>query len=595
MLLTPFHETKEKFIMFKKTLLAASILGGASFAANAAQIVVTVDEEPTAIETAITGTTGTVNACTAAASTVGATIAPAGFTLDAAATHTVTVTPGTVDGILTDASVTLTAADACTVVVGDQLIGASSAKYSAEGAAVNGVILDVDLVTGIGGVAAEQTIIFTVAGGTVDETLSLGAALTTDAGGLSAFTLTGVVGNTILFSANSDYPTPALPREILNLTGVAVIPNAGVTEVTLSAETTNTAGIVVDNADDEGVTNIAAQYSVSVPAALDGVIDVTNDRLPLTVESGDAFNSTKLGAATPEAANEDTLVVKINVETTQGNLVPASADLVIKGDFSWLADSDPTDDDTVITDAEIQGAAIPPIVFTSHADDNLASDGVATAASYTVNATYDEVTIVITPGTLPSTDVELDPYHTVKLAVLGDATGTPAAVTSLTPNDFLATLTTSDGATGSAVIVPTDTKVGEWSLNGSVVTIPYMPFGPNTKVILRHTSTSNQVGDITVRYILEDMDPSDGDNWVSVGAVETDVANGVLNITSQVMDAIVADAGVEKGKVAIEITTNVPAEDVTVYAAYNVKNSADDRGFVGTFGENGSAGVPVTP
>jgi hypothetical protein len=579
--------------MFKKTLLAASILGGASFAANAAQITVNVDE--TTAPTAIAGTSGDNDACTAAATTLGVSVDLAGNTLTSGGAQTITVVNSAADGALTaTSSVVVSGTDTCDVTVAETLVGASTAKYSAEGAAANGVVLDIDLVTGIGGIQAEQTVIFTVEGGTIDETLSAGATLTSEAAVIAsatatnAFTVNGVPNpTTILFSANSTYLTPAVQREILSLAGVAVIPNPGVTEVKLSAVIRNTTGLEVDNATPAAVTNIDNQYSVAVDAALDGIIDVSDERLSVVVNDDDNYNSTDPGAATAEAANKDTLVVKVNVDTTQGNLVPASADLVIKGDFAWMKGLN-ADDTTPITSTELAVGVAYASSLDYAATPAPGDDVVNTAADFAINAEYDELTISITPGiTSPATAAELDPYHTITLTAPGDET--------LNPTDFLATLTTSDGGTGSAVVVPTDTKVGEWTLNGSIVTIPYMPFGPNTKVILRHTSTSNQVGDITVRYILEDMDPSDGDNWVSVGTVETDVANGVLNITSQVMDAIVADAGVEQGKVAIEITTNVPAEDVTVFAAYNVKNSADDRGFVGTFGENGSASVPVTP
>jgi hypothetical protein len=118
-----------------------------------------------------------------------------------------------------------------------------------------------------------------------------------------------------------------------------------------------------------------------------------------------------------------------------------------------------------------------------------------------------------------------------------------------------------------------------------------MAFGPNTKPIIRHTSTGNQVGDITVKYLLEDTVTDNANEWISVGTAYTDVSRGVLNITEEVMKLIQDDIGAEKGKVAIEITTNVPAADVTVFAGYNVKNSADDRAVVGTFGELGAAGA----
>ena len=145
-----------------------------------------------------------------------------------------------------------------------------------------------------------------------------------------------------------------------------------------------------------------------------------------------------------------------------------------------------------------------------------------------------------------------------------------------------------DSATGLVC----DLDSGEWTLNGSVLTVPYMPFGDNTQVILRHTNTGDQNGNISIRYMVEAA--RDGSRaadlaWVAIpGVLTTPTEGGVLNIADEVMDAIKAHAGITKGKVAIEITTEAPEGDITVYAAYKVTTDSD-RGFVGTFGEHGSA------
>ena len=131
---------------------------------------------------------------------------------------------------------------------------------------------------------------------------------------------------------------------------------------------------------------------------------------------------------------------------------------------------------------------------------------------------------------------------------------------------------------------------GEWVLNGSVLTVPYMPFGDNTQIILRHTNTGDQDGNITIRYMIEAQTGRAADAaWVSIPtALATPSTGGVLNIAGEVLAAIKAHAGVTKGKVAIEITTEAPEGDITVYAAYKVVTE-QDRGFVGTFGEHGSS------
>jgi hypothetical protein len=573
--------------MFKKTLLAVSILGSATFAVNAGQLSADVTET-TDIVAGLSTTS-----CIAAATALGVTVDDATFTDDAGVDDTITAAA---DGAVVDGafdqlgnSVVRTAADACTVTVGTEvLVDASAVANSLEGAQANGLIVAATKIAGVGGYSLEDTVRIVVTGGVVNELASAGATLISEEGS-SVFELIGVLGNEILFTVTTQ-GTPKVPFEIVKIAGLNVTPNSGVTEISLSAETQNTANVIYDQSPAAKVSELKAQYSSALVSGYDGIIDVSKDRLSLAVNANDAFNvvGNKLAAPADQAIDEDTAVLKVSVETSQGNLVPASGDLVIKGDFAWMADLDVSASaDDLPTSTELLAG----LSYASFMDDTYAT-GVPTAEDDTVsnvaiNAEYNELTITLAPGA----NLDLDPYHLVGFKVPGEATGT----TSLNVTDFEAGLVVKDAADNTATVLASDTKIGEWTLNGSVVTIPYMPFGPNTKVILRHTSTSNQVGDITVRYILEDLDPSNGDNWVSVGTVVTDVANGVLDIRDAVMDAIEADTGLDKGKVAIEITTNVPAEDVTVYAAYNVKNSADDRGFVGTFGELGSAGVPVTP
>jgi hypothetical protein len=565
--------------MFKKTLLAVSILGGASFAANAGTLTASI-EETAAIETAQTG-----NECTVIATNLGVTADLATFKNDdgGAVPDTVTFADnGTAAvGDFGTNTVVFTADDECTVTLAkDTLINASSVANSLEGAQADGLTITAVAIAGVGGYTNEDTVRLTVTGGVVDELASAGATMVGQNG--SSFTLIGVLGNEILFTVDTG---SQVGFEIVDLDLIKVTPNAGVTEISIEAETQNTANVIYDRSPSAKVSELKAQYSSALVAGYDGVIDVSKERLSLALNANDAYNTSgqKLTVPVDEVMDQDTAVLKVAVETSQGNLVAASADLVIKGDFAWMADLDvsPSADDLPTSTELLAGLTY--AVFTDAALQTAGNDAPSLAA---VSADYQELTITLNPN-----GDDLDAYHLVGFKVPGEATGT----TSLNVTDFEAGLVVKDAADNTATVLASDTKIGEWTLNGSVVTIPYMPFGPNTKVILRHTSTSNQVGDITVRYILEDLDPSNGDNWVSVGTVVTDVANGVLDIRDAVMDAIEADTGLDKGKVAIEITTNVPAEDVTVYAAYNVKNSADDRGFVGTFGKLGSAGVPVTP
>jgi hypothetical protein len=567
---------QRKIKMFKKTLLALSIAGVASFGANAGVLSASIVESGATLA-AVPAVAPGSDDCGALASTYSADVTLGGFTPAAGAADTATLAAdGGVVGIYNTAANTLvySSATACTLTINqDTLVDASSVANSLEGSIANGVTVSAVAIAGVGGYTVEDTIRLTITGGTINEAASAGATLTGNAG--SAFTLLGVVGNEILFTTDTGSQTG---YEIVDIAGVVVTPSANQTEISVEAETQNTANVVYDVSPIEKLTVLEAQYSSMIKAKFDGVIDVATSRLTLAVNAGDTLNSLDNTYLVEEVINADTTVIAVTLETAQGNLVPATADLVIEGDFSWMAQLDTSDDETAITSAELATG----VTYLSHLDATLNSDGddaISASTGYALNEAMTKLTATIT-----TTGGDLDAYQSFSWNVPG-----VAGETSLNVQDFTASLVIEDASEDTAVVVAADTAIGEWKLNGSVVTIPYMPFGENTKVIMRHTSTGVQTGDITVRYILEDMDATNGDAWVTIETpVVVDVAKGVLDIRDAVMNAIMDDAGVTKGKVAIEITTNVPAADVTVYAAYNVKNSADDRGFVGTFGENGS-------
>jgi hypothetical protein len=71
-----------------------------------------------------------------------------------------------------------------------------------------------------------------------------------------------------------------------------------------------------------------------------------------------------------------------------------------------------------------------------------------------------------------------------------------------------------------------------------------------------------------------------GGCWVQVVSYGV-AAPGMVNLLAPVMDAVMDDAGVTKGKVTLEITTNVPGTDVTVFAAAKITTSDTDRLAIG--------------
>jgi regulation of enolase protein 1 (concanavalin A-like superfamily) len=126
---------------------------------------------------------------------------------------------------------------------------------------------------------------------------------------------------------------------------------------------------------------------------------------------------------------------------------------------------------------------------------------------------------------------------------------------------------------GTAPIV-TGLTAGEWTLNGATVNIPYMPYGPNASQIMYVSNAGTQAGDILVTVF------DDKGNKYDLGALAVKSEPGkVTKLAKAVNDKLVA-AGFSGTKASITITVNAPANDITVYASYNVGGS--DRGFVNT-------------
>jgi hypothetical protein len=115
-----------------------------------------------------------------------------------------------------------------------------------------------------------------------------------------------------------------------------------------------------------------------------------------------------------------------------------------------------------------------------------------------------------------------------------------------------------------------DVPAGEWTLNGNVVNIPYMPFAPGISQILYVTNSGDFDGGVYVTAYDEDGTEYD------LGMVATAGASSVTKITAQVKDALAAQ-DFTKGKLSIDVTVNAPDGDITVQAAYNI---GSDRGFV---------------
>jgi hypothetical protein len=566
-----FHETKEN-IMFKKTLLALAV-AGVSVSANAATIYTSSTDavDKTAATNALiaggeTKYLGGDNAfgganddCAAIATKIGATVDLDGNTAANKQLDTATYA-ATTNGLQTKNLVKYTGAAACTVTYAPTF-SSTAAKDGIEYSALKAIEVKPTLVAGIGGYRAEDTITIEIAGAKIDTTATTAPALVVAGndgvlgGGTAAnmkFDILDIDENKVRFIVKPNDPaahTVAGSARLL-LTKVFIDSDglSNETEVSVSSFGTNTSGTVFDPSKPAVVTTLTPQYKAEVTSKYDALIDVAQDRQ--TFDSGD----------------NDTLSFTVTKQTTGLELVPASVSYVVTGDFSWFNNKAvDTNEDGKYSSSEI-GAWV------------TATHG----STFAVNSDLDKLTI--TGATAAPTGAK-----TINIKVPGYDDGKLENPVIPVQSFTVAVDVVSDKSVGGkagTMTATTATDAGAWELNGSVIYVPYVPFGPNTQPILRHTNKGMRTGDITVRYMVE----GEHTEWQPLSAANVaDAKPGVRNMLSLVTDALKGegyDATKSGFKVALEIVTNVPARDVFVYGGAKVSAEGQDRIHLGTLKDN---------
>jgi len=578
---------QRKIKMFKKTLLAFAIAGAVAGTTNAANIVTGHTD------TAVTLTGTAVNNCDVAAVQLGAILQNSGNS-EGGSDDTITANNAT--GRADVGSALMTAANACQATQKETLT-TTTIKAAIEAAQVGAAQLPGAIVAGIGGYEDESTITINIQNATIDLTktvapflqYSVGAYLDSAGNPVAAtgvmtvpvLDIDTVTAQQVRFTVPVGQDIPALAVISIKDVFLSATGLTGTTVVSLKSKATNTAGLDYDVTSFTPVLELKPQYSASVTRDLDAVIDVTEQRQSMLADSS---------VLPADALDTDTVVVTVKQEVTAGvgsELASTKGTLKITskktGGFGWMD----TDGSGTISAGEIAAAAALTTTAVSGADALFAGtlDATNTVLTYTTAADGSPTAGAQTLDLVYQVQFSAAALHaaglTNPLSPFIDAQQFEASFSAFSTAPQVKEMKACDATTGAVC----EFDAGEWTLNGSVLTVPYMPFGNNTQVIMRHTNTGDQDGNITLRYMLEGVDTA----WVSIAApLPTQSVGGVLNIADEVMAAIKAATGVTKGKVAIEITTEAPEGDITVYAAYKVLDETD-RGFVGTFGEHGSS------
>ncbi|EAR28894.1 hypothetical protein PTD2_07619 [Pseudoalteromonas tunicata D2] len=575
-------------IMFKKTLLALAITG-VSVAANAAVVKTSVTAttavlQQTAIGTAKAHAKGTALGasgvfgtaadatnsanCKALAAFYGVSLTKA----DGTAAHAVAA-DGSGGDVATFAdgsgreltTVHTTAANACLATV-KPVLSTTAAKDGLEYTQATALEIKPVIVAGIGGYKAEDTLTFQFSGAKLDLTKTTAPSITVAAAGQAGagvtFDILDITDSQIRFTVKATTPANDFVRGngILELSNIFLDSTglAATTSVMVNSFGTNTSGTKFDESTAATIVSLLPQYTTEVTTLLDADIDVGKDRQQF------ANNLTA-----------DVLAVKHTKNPTSANvLVPANTTYVVTGDFSWAyAPSVDTNKDGKLSSAELMAANVAVL-----------AGGDDTVKSLALNATNTELTIVTN-----IVGAALDATNTITFNVPGYDSG-KGTNPMISVQDFTVKVDTmSDKSVGSkAVNMPSlaKTAAGTWKLNGSVVVVPYVPFGPATQPILRHTNAGTQTGDITVRYMVEGVHTA----WQSLAAAGIkDAKPGVRDMLGLVTDALKGegyDSTTTGFKVALEVVTNVPSKDVFVYGGAKITAEGQDRIHLGTFKTN---------
>lgn len=322
--------------------------------------------------------------------------------------------------------------------------------------------------------------------------------------------------------------------------------NGGLT-VTYAAQTSN--GITIDAGNKSSIQLVyaASEFSTAI-TKLDAIIDVNDSRLSFV---GGLFTDA-LGVTVAQSATYDP-------DGAAGPLAPVSflspvvyvsSKYVVEGDFSWVQD-------TSTTTAGIQAAA-----------SAVAITGCTGATNGSTGVTFTATSMAFTCTDSPATAV------TATFDVRQGNAKAPAAL----PSGSYTVTNTINYTVGTAKTLAIGPKdAGLWKLNGSQVRVPYMVVGGSRfGAIANVTNHSGRDGDITLDIFAED-----GSTIASNYAAGTSKAGSVTSLAGA-LNAALAAKGISTAspvKFSFQITTNVPENDVIVYAAYT-DNTTSERAIV---------------
>jgi hypothetical protein len=346
---------------------------------------------------------------------------------------------------------------------------------------------------------------------------------------------------------------------------------------------------------------IAPNESTSTQLVFDISGDTYTDKDTITLQdinvilesgsSGVSFSSiftTGLDAPVASTAGKSKVVATVADQWAAGVVADVtdatSASGVLNADFD-VADNRETFDatnadtpttDTLTFDVETSGsgAVINDVTSTITGDFTgilsvVASNG-GNDVTYAINTAKTEATFTY-PKTSSSSTTAND-VTSATSTVLFTLVSAAADVVALDARDYTISLdidyNDAEGTQDNFLVL--DAAAGGFGLNGQTTVINYMPFGPNTQMIIQATSTFAEDALVTVSYLNETTG-----KMVTLENVSTAKANAVTKLGGDITQAILDDSGTTSGKTKVVVTINAPAGKVSVFTAFKDLNDAD--------------------
>lgn len=367
-------------------------------------------------------------------------------------------------------------------------------------------------------------------------TLVAGDMVDLTAGNGIVFGLLNASGDTLTFRVTQldTANVPSTINGVLRLTGVvftgASVSAATDLNITYAAQTSTGLAIDVATTNNGKLIAVKDQFSLTSGTKADAVIDVSQDRKLFTTAGGNArFDTLALTTASAAYVNA---------------VVPSKVTYTVSGDFSWVDQ----DANGTVTTAELETAI----------------DGLTVAALPGGNA-------LKIAADRQSISFEAAAVGTVTADYTISAAAPATSKLILNPTSFTAS---------AKIDYPTDKSssynaaAGAWTLNGSQVRVPYMVVGGSRfGMIANVTNHGAKDGAITLDIFAED-----GSVIASNYPAGTSKAGSVVSVVPALLAAI-GGSPVNTTKLSFQITTNVPENDVIVYAAYT-DNTTSERAIV---------------